>query len=346
MSTDIQGQRDAQAKRASFLAEMGIKVQWHSRARLASEELEYVEPEFITTDELTQPSVGPSHSPSSAAILPQNEPRREPNREPSKELTPPVRVAPAAPIVQPKPVAAKPSKTDLAWDDDVSLTAANTHSAKQGSVAVPASLEERATAIAQMDWHQLERAVAQCTACSLCRGRTQAVFGVGDKQAKWLLVGEGPGRTEDALGEPFVGKSGKLLDNMLASLQLKRGQNVYIANIVKCRPTDASGNDRPPSEQEAALCRPFLERQIALLQPKLLLALGRTAAVSLLQVDPQTMVGSLRGRVQQINLAQDNNAPRNLPVVVTYHPAYLLRKPVDKAKAWADLCLAQQHYEQ
>lgn len=197
--------------------------------------------------------------------------------------------------------------------------------------------QKRAREIAAMEWPALEKAVASCRACPLARGRTQAVFGVGDKNAEWLLVGEGPGRTEDALGEPFVGKSGKLLDNMLGALDLRRGENVYIANIVKCRPTDARGNDRPPTEQEAAACRPFLERQMALLQPRIILALGKTAAVSLLQVDPQTPVTQLRGQCRQLQSAQG----QSLPVVVTYHPAYLLRQPAEKAKAWADLCLAQ-----
>ena len=195
----------------------------------------------------------------------------------------------------------------------------------------------RAQTIAKMDWLQLEQAVAQCTACGLCRTRTQAVLGVGDKKAQWLLVGEGPGRTEDAVGEPFVGKSGKLLDNMLSSLGLQRGRQVYIANIVKCRPTDANGNDRPPSEDEAAACRPFLERQMALLQPRLVLTLGKTAAISLLGLDAQTAVSSLRGKVQSLA----NGNAHSLPLIATYHPAYLLRKPGDKARAWADLCLAQ-----
>lgn len=348
MSADLHEHHHAQARRASFLAEMGIKVQWQSRARLAAEE--DVAASLMSVDESSQSSA--SASPNATITVSHDEAGPpKPVAQEAQEAAAPARVVPStAPTQAALPQSAinkpstAPSKVDLAWDDDVSHVAPAAQ-VKANTVAVPVSSEERATAIAQMDWHQLERAVAQCTACSLCRGRTQTVFGVGDKQAQWLLIGEGPGRTEDALGEPFVGKSGKLLDNMLASLQLKRGQNVYIANIVKCRPTDASGNDRPPSEQEAAQCRPFLARQIALLQPKLLLALGRTAAVSLLQVDPQTAVGSLRGRVQQVDVVQQDDQPQHLPVVVTYHPAYLLRKPVDKAKAWADLCLAQQQYE-
>ncbi|MBI3231017.1 MAG: uracil-DNA glycosylase [Burkholderiales bacterium] len=248
-----------------------------------------------------------------------------------------------------QPLIHKPTvsaNADSAWDDEVAASPAPAPSAAAHEVADVGILNERAAAIAQMDWVQLQAAVAQCTACALCKGRKQAVFGVGDQQAQWLLVGEGPGRTEDAQGEPFVGKSGKLLDNMLASLGLKRGQNVYIANIVKCRPSDASGNDRPPSAEEASACRPFLERQIALLQPKLMLALGKTAAVSLLQRDPQTAVASLRGRVQQVQMRNALAENIAMPVVVTYHPAYLLRKPGDKAKAWADLCLAQQQYAQ
>ncbi len=315
-------------RRASFLHEMGIKVQWQSRARLA---------ELAAQAAVNLPVV--EETPPIVAVPTFVEPTKLAT---VKASPPPAALATAPKIATPAPIKAlihKPAKTDSAWDDEPSSAqpAPTSHA--------PAQLDssdkpDRLALIAQMDWIQLERAVSQCTACALSKKRTQAVFGVGDKQAQWLLIGEGPGRTEDAVGEPFVGKSGKLLDNMLASLQLQRGQNVYIANIVKCRPSDVNGNDRPPSEQEASACRPFLERQIALLQPRLMLALGRTAAVSLLQVDSETAVGSLRGKVQQVP------APSlNTPVVVTYHPAYLLRKPIDKAKAWADLCLAQQTYE-
>lgn len=185
--------------------------------------------------------------------------------------------------------------------------------------------------VANMDWPQLKAAVAACTKCGLCQGRTQSVFGVGDEKAKWLFVGEGPGRNEDLRGEPFVGQAGKLLDNMLLAMGLKRGENAYIANIVKCRPTDANGRDRPPTPEEIAACMPYLERQIALIQPAIIVALGKTAALSLLALDPETPVSKLRGKVHQY---------AGKPLIVTYHPAYLLRNMADKKKAWSDLCLA------
>jgi DNA polymerase len=189
--------------------------------------------------------------------------------------------------------------------------------------------------IASMDWPQLRATVAACTKCGLCKGRTQAVFGTGDVNAKWLFVGEGPGRNEDLQGEPFVGPAGKLLDNMLLAMGLKRGINVYIANIVKCRPTGDDGRDRPPTPVESAACMPYLERQIALIQPTVIVALGKTAAITLLGMDETASVGQLRGKVHQF---------ASRPLVVTYHPAYLLRKLEDKGKAWRDLCLALSTY--
>lgn len=192
-----------------------------------------------------------------------------------------------------------------------------------------------ADGVAAMDWTQLEEAVSGCIKCGLCKGRTNTVFGVGDRKAKWLFVGEGPGRNEDLRGEPFVGPAGKLLDNMLLAMGLRRGNNAFIANIVKCRPTDGNGRDRPPTAEESAACMPYLERQIALIQPAVIVALGKTAALSLLDVDPETPVSRLRGKVHQRN---------GLPLVVTYHPAYLLRTLGDKAKSWQDLCLAMSTF--
>jgi uracil-DNA glycosylase family 4 len=186
-------------------------------------------------------------------------------------------------------------------------------------------LEARAEEIMRMDWMQLKASVGTCIACPLHKGRDKTVFGVGDEAADWLFVGEGPGADEDRLGDPFVGQAGKLLDNMLAAIKLKRGINVYIANIVKCRPP---GN-RNPEPQEVAQCEPYLHRQIALIQPKLIVALGRVAAVNLLKRD--AAVASLRNKVLEY---------RGIPLIVTYHPAYLLRSLHDKAKAWADLCFA------
>ncbi len=185
----------------------------------------------------------------------------------------------------------------------------------------------RPAGVESMDWAALEQAVAGCRACTLCEGRRNTVFGVGDPQADWLIVGEAPGENEDLQGEPFVGQAGKLLDNMLKSLGLARHHKVYIANVLKCRPPA----NRNPLPNEVAQCEPFLRRQVALLQPKIILAMGRFAVQSLLNTSEP--IGKLRGRAHQYN---------GVPVVVTYHPAYLLRNLPDKAKAWADLCLARE----
>jgi uracil-DNA glycosylase len=198
--------------------------------------------------------------------------------------------------------------------------------------------------IAQMDWQQLQTAVQSCQACSLCDSRKNTVFGVGQPSAQpdlapradWLIVGEAPGENEDIQGEPFVGQAGKLLDNMLRAMvvngqPLGRHSNVFIANVLKCRPPA----NRNPSAEEVAMCQPYLLRQIELLQPKIILAMGRFAVQSLLgSTEP---LGKLRGRVHtmQADAAQT-------PVIVTYHPAYLLRNLPDKAKAWADLMLAME----
>lgn len=191
---------------------------------------------------------------------------------------------------------------------------------------VPSTVPAVAGAVDAMDWAALQQAVAACEACKLCAGRSNTVFGVGDPQADWMVVGEAPGENEDLQGEPFVGQAGKLLDNMLAALGLNRRSNAFIANVLKCRPP---GN-RNPEPDEVAQCEPFLRRQVALVQPKIILAMGRFAVQTLLQTTEP--IGKLRGRVHHYN---------GVPVVVTYHPAYLLRNLPDKAKAWADLCLAQ-----
>lgn len=198
-----------------------------------------------------------------------------------------------------------------------------------------APAERDAIPIADMDWRQLQTAVAECTRCGLCGGRSNTVFGVGDEQAKWLFVGEGPGRNEDLRGQPFIGPAGQLLDNMLQAIGLRRGDNAYITNIVKCRAVDGNGRDRPPSPDEVTACMPYLQRQIALIRPAIIVALGKTAALSLLQLDPQTPVSRLRGTVHRY---------AGRPLIVTYHPAYLLRNLPDKKKAWADLCLAMETY--
>jgi DNA polymerase len=190
--------------------------------------------------------------------------------------------------------------------------------------------DDRRTLIMRMDWTALKDAVTGCRDCVLHAKRNKAVFGVGDENAEWLFVGEGPGAEEDVQGEPFVGQAGKLLDNMLAAVDLKRGENVYICNVVKCRPP---GN-RNPEADEAQKCEPFLQRQIELIKPKLIVALGRVAALNLLA--REASIASLRGKVLQY---------KGTPLIVTYHPAYLLRNLADKAKAWEDLCFAVKTME-
>ena len=188
-------------------------------------------------------------------------------------------------------------------------------------------VDERAARILRMDWAGLKNAVKDCQACGLRKTCTQTVFGVGDEHADWLLVGEAPGAEEDARGEPFVGQAGRLLDSMLAAIDLKRGDNVYICNVLKCRPP---GN-RNPEPAEVAQCTPHLLRQLELIKPKLILAMGRFAVQALLATEAS--IASLRGRLHRY---------QGVPLIVTYHPAYLLRSLPDKAKAWEDLCFARR----
>jgi uracil-DNA glycosylase family 4 len=214
--------------------------------------------------------------------------------------------------------------------------------AEQGGVAKPAAAAPSTVAVApvavapargdvaSMSWSALRDAVAQCRACGLCESRRQTVFGVGHAQARWMIVGEAPGEQEDLRGEPFVGPAGQLLDAMLRALGLSRSdgppeRRVYICNTLKCRPP----RNRNPEPEELARCEPYLQRQIALVQPKIILAMGRSAVQSLLRSNEA--IGKLRGRVHRY---------QDVPLIVTYHPAYLLRNLVDKARAWDDLCLA------
>jgi len=182
------------------------------------------------------------------------------------------------------------------------------------------------------DWEALRNSVAACTRCTLHESRTQTVFGVGNRSADWMIIGEAPGKEEDLRGEPFVGRAGKLLDEMLLAVGLDR-DSVFIANILKCRPP----NNRDPSSEEAASCRRFLDRQIERVAPRIILAVGRIAAQHLLHTDAP--VGRMRGQKHYLGDAR-------LPVVVTYHPAYLLRSPTQKRKAWQDLLLARQMMEE
>ena len=194
--------------------------------------------------------------------------------------------------------------------------------------AAPAPAANRAHPARSADaWEQLATEVSGCTRCGLHRGRTQTVFGVGRRDARLFVIGEAPGADEDRQGEPFVGRAGQLLNAMLRAIALPRSE-VYIANILKCRPP----SNRDPEAGEAAACTPYLSRQMALVEPKVLLAVGRIAAQWLLQTD--LPIGRLRGRVLRYG-------ERNTPLVVTYHPAYLLRSPLAKATAWSDLVLVK-----
>src|SRR5450759_460411 len=247
-------------------------------------------------------------------------------------------VVPTA-VVAPAPLAPASARPLVLSDVERSARTEINNIHAGSSVATPASRVDK------LNWSELKQRVRDCTACKLRAGCAQTVFGVGDEKAELLFVGEGPGADEDAQGEPFVGQAGKLLDSMLAAIKLKRGKNVYIANIVKCRPP----NNRNPEADEIAQCLPYLERQIALIQPKLIVALGKTAATALLikplanrlgesttlakslVMGKEATLGSLRGTLHDYH---------GIPLIVTYHPAYLLRSPTEKAKAWQDLCFA------
>ena len=239
--------------------------------------------------------------------------------------------APAAPPVRPPAPAPARATTSIA-------AAAQS---VQDALTDPV-LAERAAHIATLAWGPLQDAVAACTACGLCESRRQTVFGVGHARADWMIVGEAPGEQEDLQGEPFVGPAGQLLDQMLRAVGQSRradsgegreddqagdpSRRVFIANTLKCRPP----RNRNPEPDEMARCEPFLKRQVALVQPKLILLMGRFAVKQLLKSDEA--IGRLRGRVHRYE---------GIPVIVTYHPAYLLRNMPDKAKAWEDLCLAK-----
>jgi DNA polymerase len=177
--------------------------------------------------------------------------------------------------------------------------------------------------IASLDWPALEAEVSQCQRCELCRGRNRTVFGVGNRRARLMLIGEAPGEDEDRVGEPFVGRAGQVLTRMLAAIDLQR-EDIYIGNVIKCRPP---GN-RDPLPAEISACLAFIERQIALIEPEFLLCLGRIAAQSLLRTTES--VSRLRGRWHSFG-------PRQIPLLATYHPSYYLRAPAEKARGWADL---------
>ena len=292
------------SRRDAVLREMGLGPIWRLRTRKA---------EVSEADDAEREAAEPASTETDATASPRVEVPRTPN-------PPPAAPAPAA---GPRSSVAFQAGPHRAARPEPA--AASTPAAVRTAPAAPDPA--RGARISTLEWDALEAEIRDCKACGLCERRKQAVPGVGDRQARWMLVGEAPGAEEDQRGEPFVGQAGRLLDNMLAAIGLKRGEDVYIANAVKCRPP----HNRPPERGEIAACQPYLDRQIALVQPQLLVALGRPAAQALL--DREIAISAARGKRFE---------RAGTPVVVTYHPAYLLRNPQDKAKAWEDLCFARR----
>ncbi len=287
--------------RDAALREMGLGPIWVRRGSQAS-----------------APLVPEASAPQQAAMVSQQA-AVVPPRAQVQSVTPPLPTTAALAVSMPAPSA--PAHSD---------SVARHNQPRPSSPPQPriqAGDDTRSARIATLDWAALEDDIRACRACVLCERRKQAVPGVGDRQARWMLVGEGPGAEEDQRGEPFVGQAGRLLDNMLAALGLDRTKDVYIANAVKCRPP----HNRTPDRTELTACLPYLDRQIALVQPRLLVALGRPAAQALL--DRELAISAARGKRFERH---------GIPVVVTYHPAYLLRNPQDKARAWEDLCFARR----
>ncbi|WP_460529661.1 uracil-DNA glycosylase [Chitinimonas naiadis] len=293
-------------RRELILDELGLQPQWVRREVLAQ----------IAAEPVAQAEVVnavPSAPPVEAALPARAEPAIEtaPARAHTPQIevdTPPTRTTPGQAVLAQTAAPARPraAEADVAANDP--------------------TLARRAADIAQMDWETLQASVASCTACSLCKSRNRTVFGVGNAEADWLVVGEAPGADEDRQGEPFVGQAGNLLDSMLASVDRSRSENVYILNTLKCRPPQ----NRNPTPEELSLCAPYLHRQVELIKPKVVFAVGRFAVQSLL--GREASIASLRGRLHDY---------RGLPVVVSYHPAYLLRNMPDKLKAWQDLLLTR-----
>ncbi len=298
--------------RSEILTELKLAPQWRLRAR---------------RDWAARTKADPVQAEESAALSGRSSSSGVEMHSPTAHVQTPFAAYEAAPA-RPSPLPGATNGDRRPVSDDVE-DPANAVDARDSADAADTAdaTESRRARIAALQWSDFAADVAACTACVLCRTRKKTVPGVGDLNAEWLFVGEAPGAEEDAQGEPFVGQAGRLLDNMLAAIGLARGNKVYIANVQKCRPP---GNRTPvPAEIEA--CQPYLDRQIALLQPKLIVALGKSAATTLLGYD--ATIASMRGRLHRY---------RELPLLVTYHPAYLLRNLPDKAKAWEDLLLAKR----
>jgi uracil-DNA glycosylase family 4 len=281
------------ARSAVFLEEMGVGAQWTLRDRPVAE----AAPEAFVADE---------PEPAEVAVAPVVPP---PMPEPVAEVV----MAPA-PAPAPVAVVAPEDEDSTAWFDEAPAPAR----------PEPVSDE----AIAAMDWPALKAAVASCTRCGLCETRRNAVNGRGADGASWIAVIAAPSRLDEKDNQPVAGEAGQLLDNMLKAIALKPESDVYVTNLVKCRPAGADGADRAPSGEELLACRPFFERELALSGATMAMTFGQYAAKGLM------MGPAARGKVMRYGAGE-------LPVVATYHPDDLLRKPEDKAKAWADLCLAR-----
>ncbi len=276
-------------RRDAILREMGLAPLWRLRSSAVAAE------EPLPAPVVEAPVAEPMQMPAAGSVV-----RRGP--DPSRPPGP-------RPLSQHAPAAMPPGQ-----------------GSEGGQRPEPQARVQPAGDLGHLGWDELEARIRACEGCVLCKRRKQAVPGVGDRQADWLFVGEGPGAEEDERGEPFVGQAGRLLDAMLATIGLRRGEDVYIANAVKCRPP----NNRTPDATELAACFPYLERQIELVKPRLIVALGRPAAQALL--NEEVRIAASRRKLFDY---------KGIPVVITYHPAYLLRNLADKAKAWEDLCFAR-----
>jgi len=303
---------------AAFLAEMGVGPLW--RLRAAPEAASAAEPVAGADPAQAEAAAGADQLPAEAA--------------PARPATAPTAAravqAPAAPAA--RPPLASPPVADDAWGD---VQAYAVQGAPPPAVDPAATAQAAAAAledIARMDWAELRAAVAACTRCSACRDGRKAVFGAGAPQARWLVAAGATTSADEAAGQPLAGEPGKLLDNMLFAVDLSRERDVYVTNLVKCRPASANGGDRAPTAAEAAACRPYLERELALTGAGAVLTLGQIAANALLGKPLQEPLAGARGAVHALD---------QVPLVATLHPGELLRRGADKALAWADLCRAK-----
>ncbi|MBK5931206.1 uracil-DNA glycosylase [Halochromatium salexigens] len=294
-----------EARRLHYLAAMGIEV-W--QPRVAGE-----------SAAATVPAPEPKSALEPAPLLADQD--AEPAPQPALTAQPTTGATGAQAALQ------AIARASLARKTQAAVPAATSHSAPAAAAAAATAATDEQRQITGMDWDTLAACVAECRRCPLCETRTKTVFGTGDRHAELLFVGEGPGQDEDQQGEPFVGRAGQLLNKMLAAIGLAREQ-VYIANIVKCRPP----RNRNPAPEEASACRPYLERQIALLEPKLIVSLGAVSANNLL--GNSEAVGRMRGKHHHY---QPGDGAEPIPLLVTYHPSYYLRSPAEKAKGWQDL---------